>query len=522
MKKPLALLLSLIIALCCALPAFADMGGPMPYQFEGVVTAADGADLLDSDYVNGAYTFSVHVHVDNGTVLQVNGTYEFGGKAYCTVSFYGAYLYVEADKITAKEGYVGEEKTEDYSDSFRIIVLAEGGVPMRKGPSEAFEVMRSIPKGTVIECRKGLSKFRDNSEYSYVTYNGASGWIWTYTSDPGQKTAKIGYMPEKGSLTKLYVFSDKCVLREKADDASRAVTSAIPADTQLEYEYYVSLHTDERVITSYYAKYDGKKGWLIDKYDENFGTAFCEAFNETVLLSEPFTAYTGFDSSEKADVRLEALEPYRAVYSRSMPGSPDYDDGRVALCTQGKIVWIRENEHPGASMRISSVDVQPVYSWTRLWSDIDLEGEGDVTVQYGDKVIYCGEIKANGQQRYCYIVGSDFAWRAYDGSGVFTQYENYEVKSYEDLMRALGEEPEPMETEPETTTEAQTDETQRESAMATKTAPTEKEEKPSHGRRVLSPLTFAILCIAATVIVAVTAIVCILLLRKQKQNGEGQ
>lgn len=174
MKK----IFSLIVALLLFVPIFAkaDLGAPEIRKYEAIVVKDGGVDYYKYNS-KGKMELAGHLEKDTKIII-VYEMYQ-NGTTYLEFqrdeSDYGSLTYVKlgdvvpADKeVTNKSEGVGKlEKSVD------IIVNAKDGVPVRKGPSESYEVVGTLENGT-----KGLYKYYiEDSAYIYVDINGISGWV---------------------------------------------------------------------------------------------------------------------------------------------------------------------------------------------------------------------------------------------------------------------------------------------------------------------------------------------------------
>ena len=202
MKKIILVLISLFI-----LNVKADMGPPMIIEYEAVVTNKNGA----SCYSDGKKTSEI---VPFGEVVKV--MFEIDGK-YVDASYgENKSCNLRASDIKAKtDSFSYKEDGVDKITSKKAIILAKGGLNMRKGPSIAYSKVVTIPQYSVVTL-----KYRAGTFWYYAEYNGKSGWIsgmneyfgmegdeilYSYNSvdiyDMNNKNKKIGTIPPLTEIT---------------------------------------------------------------------------------------------------------------------------------------------------------------------------------------------------------------------------------------------------------------------------------------------------------------------------------
>jgi len=166
MKKLLkALVLSLLV-----LPviAKADMGAPGTVPYTATVVKEGGIDCYD--YLGSSY--SIKGHLDKEAKVKVAYEMHAADVTYLAVENNSNCLYVKATDIVPDEKEVSPEndRVTKLSEAKTFIVNANE-VKVRKGPSDSYEVVGTLKKGT-----KGTYKYIIDA-HAYVEANGIKGWV---------------------------------------------------------------------------------------------------------------------------------------------------------------------------------------------------------------------------------------------------------------------------------------------------------------------------------------------------------
>ena len=343
MKKITAMLAVLLFSLFAVVPALADMGGPVTYEYDAVT-------VTQTTYYS--YDWETDKLTPEGTMpkgeqLHITGMFQnIAGKDYLSVEYNDDYYYIDPSSIAAVDSTVGEDKAEDYDEPFRIKVLNKNGIPIRKGPSEAFEVIGTIPKQTVVECSKGLGKYASQSSFAYVRYKNLSGWVYCYQNSG---SSDFGIMSTEGKDT--IIVSEKTTLYSEPFDKGRAVRS-VPAGAELKFEYYVA-----DPDTSYFCTYMGLKGWVTEKFVEN--TLVAARLDGIVRFDKSFTCFklpaAGADTSGTVSGDGRYYDFDYALNSE-FRGEDEQSSYWLRINKDGKKVWVdTESVDGGAYMMGTSL-----------------------------------------------------------------------------------------------------------------------------------------------------------------------
>ncbi len=224
----------LIITIVClfVVNVKADMEPPQIIAHKVMVTNKDGA----SCYENGKKTDKV---IPYGTTLEVD--HDIDG-SYIMVSNDDYYCLVKYSDVSSKTQSfsLNDEKVEKITP-VKGLILAKGGLNMRKGPSVTYSKIMTVPQNAIVTLTHKAGTY-----WYYCEYNGHNGWI----------TGMDGYFGYDGKETlisyedvKIYSTYDK-----------KAVIGKIPANTEI--TDYVNLINYTNSNISHYVIYNGTKGYV--------------------------------------------------------------------------------------------------------------------------------------------------------------------------------------------------------------------------------------------------------------------
>ena len=213
----------------------ADMGPPSIPQHDVIVTIKDGAQCYERS--DGKFT-KTKVVIPYNTTLSVYSDIE------------GSYIYVNSSKNEEYDCYVRYSDVSSKTQKFdmdnkenvtkitpvKAIVLAKGGLNLRKGPSVTYSKIITVPQYSVVTL-----SYESGTYWYYATYNNQSGWITSMDNYIGIDENKVLYSPEKINIY----------------DSNNKVIGKIPANTEI---------TNYLCVTKgqYYVIYNGIKGYITD------------------------------------------------------------------------------------------------------------------------------------------------------------------------------------------------------------------------------------------------------------------
>lgn len=225
--------LLIIVFICLSIANVkADMGAPTVVEHDAVVTNKSGAQCYSGEKKTGEvipYGTTVRVFDDiNGSFIYVSND-----KYNCDVKY---------SDISAKNQSFSlkNESISKLNSATKAIVLAKGGLNMRKGPAVTYGRITTVPQYSVVTLTYSAGTY-----WYYTTYNGKSGWI----------TGMDGYLGFDG---KEVLISHKAVKIYSAN--GKSVLGTIPANTEI--EEYIELSGTPYSNFYYYVIYNGNKGYI--------------------------------------------------------------------------------------------------------------------------------------------------------------------------------------------------------------------------------------------------------------------
>lgn len=236
MKK--VLLLCLMI-LGFGFNVYADSDGPSIAIYDVYVSNKDGAVCYE--YENNNYK-KINKTISYGTKVSF---YSETSDKYINVDYYDdkdewqGNCYVETKNLSPKNSEYNL-KSEDIVkiNPVKAVILANGGLNLRKGPATIFSKITLIPQYSVVTL-----KYKVGTYWYYAEYNGKSGWITGENSYFGINDDAILY-----SVNDIEIFSDKALTKK---------VGTIPKFT--EFTNYLTLVDYE---PAYYVNYNGTKGYI--------------------------------------------------------------------------------------------------------------------------------------------------------------------------------------------------------------------------------------------------------------------
>lgn len=243
MKKVLLITVVCLLAIISLqLTVLADMGAPEIEPYKASVSNVNGANYYNGEEVVGKLEY--------GTVIDVAYEYMEGEENELKASFASVENEFQYYTINVSDIIVLEEtgKIEyDKESKISMIIIAEDGVEISKGPAYAYEKTGvTIPKGTEITGYR-TTNMGGASPWLYVTYEGTSGWVCELNGAIGYKTSEYETVklltPRKTSIYK--------------DTSYKTVVEVIPANTILTDFLYLDDWSQ-----AFYVTYEGVSGYL--------------------------------------------------------------------------------------------------------------------------------------------------------------------------------------------------------------------------------------------------------------------
>ena len=231
MKKIFTFLLICFITLGI-IPVKADMGPPIIAEYEIIITNKDGAACYEyntqgkivkgTKTVEYGKTFTVYFEIENG---------------YINTSDDECLLVKTADAKPKKEKFDLNSERVTELKSVKAVILAKGGLNLRKGPATAYNKITTIPQYTTVTLTHQAGTF-----WFYTEYKGNKGWISGINSYLGYNDDNILISMEDTPIK----------------DNNGKTIATIPALTEI--TNYIKLVDYDN--PAYYVNYNGKTGYV--------------------------------------------------------------------------------------------------------------------------------------------------------------------------------------------------------------------------------------------------------------------
>ncbi len=260
MKKLWVLLLSILLCLPVCFPAFADMMGPEIVFYK--ITVKAGTPYYESEWNDETHEliYKQAGTFDEDTELTIENEDETGG-----MLFGSFYLKKKNGSGEAFSGYVRLDNlnmvdrgvypaSAGYKQSVpvRLRVMDPKGVTLYAGPSLTYAKVGVIPQGTELTVDTIDQQDYASGEWMYITYGGKSGWspCWLYS---GQYCPMAELLPNNGTGT-VWVVKDNAWLKDR--DGNNVIQ--VSKGEKLTFDSF------NRYPHSflYYVNYQGKSGYF--------------------------------------------------------------------------------------------------------------------------------------------------------------------------------------------------------------------------------------------------------------------
>ena len=280
MKRLFIILIAALAVIGVAVTAYADMGSPVTMEFDAVTNR--DVTAYENEWTETGTVLKPVGNLKSGTKVRVDGVYDtVNGKRYVSIQFGdkddtdgSGIFFIEADSVNSVNDVIGKEKAGTYNDPFKIIVLSKKGIPIKSGPAEAFKTIGTIPKDTIVECTAGVLIGDDNGYssdvYSYISYNGTTGWIYTENNGGSRDFAMIPVEdPEFDYQFSTIVTKVPIKLYSEPFNEGYATVQRVPANTELKVKYYIEdryRDLSDDFYSTYYCEYKGRGGWTSNQF----------------------------------------------------------------------------------------------------------------------------------------------------------------------------------------------------------------------------------------------------------------
>ena len=459
MKKKILIFIALItLILNIKINVYADSEGPEIIGYQVVVKDKDGTPLYNE---SGKKVTTIPY---KGVAYVLYEGYDDDNNKILYVQYkeYDDYYnYINASDVIPKDFKLSSANS--YDEKQEAIIFNKNGGILYEGPSEIYDKLPIvIPTGTTISYKY----YTSDDNWAYIEYKGSKGWININSYD-----TELGYVVDKhDSDRKVLSVNDKGKFYSSIYLNENEAINTIPFNTKLEciYEY-----NGDRC----YVKYKEQYGWI--KYDKNFVYRYQPDENvkqEKIIVAYNMYLYKDTTFKTKYDITIPSYTyiddyyyqnindeeyHYYVKYKNQYGFLNDVKRG-IAYCEHSDSVSSGKNidiyEKPDANSNIISTIQKETY-YTPLCSTNYIYESCWTYVKYND---------VNG-----WINNDDL----YD--------DEEENTPNDDVIEKPN---------------------------------TDKEKEEVKWYKKLKPVQFALLCIGAAVILAGTAIVTIVLIKKTRKK----
>jgi len=301
----------------------ADMGAPEIHGYEVTITNTEGATLYD-------YNDKEIQKIPYDTKLEVLYEYESNGEMYASVNYNSKSGVV---KLSDTKPTTTEFNLEDFDKTSSVMKLYvfRSGCYLFKGPSKNYDKVmeEEIPVGTVLEY-----EYHDDV-WSYVEYDGKSGWIMNYSYSDLYSDLYTAVANIASQDSKVMTVSEISELHEEPSADSKVVSTSIPAWEELEYKYVYKKAKSQYV----YVEYEDDAGWMYvaaSEYNEDTTNAstsvncgYIYIFTDKDMYSKPN------DLNSKVSQKLPSSSEYTYDYCFTKSGKEWY-----RITYKNKNYWI--------------------------------------------------------------------------------------------------------------------------------------------------------------------------------------
>ena len=206
MRKLFSFALAVCMALLLSVPAFADGRGPAFTTYDVVCTK--DTPYFREDWENDGVmekkgTFPA------GTTLTVEYEYEKDGVVYGDVQVgedeNAEWMYIRLSDTEMKDDTYLPENAQKLSRAHAVRVTEKGGIPLYAGPNKRFAKIATIPRSTKLTYTYGNDDDDYYRTWAYVSYLGKRGWIYVYATDTKNGVVEL---PDKDTNAEIWALED--------------------------------------------------------------------------------------------------------------------------------------------------------------------------------------------------------------------------------------------------------------------------------------------------------------------------
>lgn len=401
MKKAISFLISLVMVISIAVPAFADVAGPYFNTYDVIVTAEEGIEA--TGYDNGE---RVIITIPKGTVITITGEDIWGENPELYSRYNGMSITIADKGIALVKDSVDGTNAVNLEESYVVRVITKDGIKIHSGPHDIYKTVGTVPYGTDITIEKVDSEFETG--WAFISYKGVSGWISVYEYSADFELAYVvngrrNIYGETYSDNRLYIISDYITLLDNpGDDLKTAKKISVPSGTEISYSLYALKPRSEL----YYVEYEGHKGWAFTKSYESEGIYvgdFADSFIAECILEKDSPLYKVENNNI---VKTDKIIPVNTIITTIYEG---FLDGYMYMINYGgEQYWVSVFdclERHEESEKLLIIDPDGVNAYSSILCDKDANAE-EVVIKQNDviKPVFFGE------EQYGFMLNGELYW----------------------------------------------------------------------------------------------------------------
>ena len=304
--------ITILFGLLLAIKVKADMGPPVFPSLKAEIVNEGAGCYEDNDYKKVIRSFK------KGQVILVSNS-GMGYEYYDEDKQETCYLK-SSDLNFNNSKY--ELKREDRMESeVNLLVVAEDGVEMHKGPSEFYDKLNvKIPKGTTLKTRYAIGDY-----WYYVTYNETEGYI---SSEKNKIVVKYEdydaevFTTREITITSIGQYFTESEEEYKQYEKENKTLGTIPANTKLT-DLWSTDYT-----RNYYLTYNGVTGFIPGS--SSYETMYAHEVSGKLKPLNKMDVYKDIDFDDNGKListKIGSIEPnreYEVSYSTSDPETDLY------------------------------------------------------------------------------------------------------------------------------------------------------------------------------------------------------
>ena len=540
MKKIAALVFALCMTLLLSIPAFADGKGPAFTSYE--IVCEKDTPYYRENWENDGAMEKIGVF-PAGRTLTVNYEYETDGVLYGQINISKneeeyEFAFVRLSDVKLKNETYRPKADEKLAYPRSVHVIAKGGVPLYAGPNEKYAIVTQIPRGAELTYAYGNDEEDYFRTWGYVTYHGQNGWINVHVNGKDNGLAEL---PDESEDPKIWVMEDgvqmyegysfgniEDTLGDYVSDEERSELHAEPdrVITTLEegkkYTYRYR-KTFRYYGTWYYVTAGLRRGWVFVNSESSD-----VAVNRSKNSKDGFIAYTKFDLKMREEPSMESAGMTLHI-TRDTVFDPDFklyteDNVYYYGTVQGVSGWYADEEvRENSAYQLSETDFGHGY-FNQIYNKKTAPIYNDPVTR--EKTV--GKVPSGKQFDALYYGGYDLNEpdeNGYDRKNFYyIRYNGVNGWIMENDVESSGAEGDAAvpETEPESEIELTLPEKTTNFLKQNETTEAETTEagEISNGYTAhngLSPRQIVFVCIGGAAVLALTAVVTLLLIRRRRK-----